>query len=1022
MLGSPDRMNISHQGKSILLTGSPAAGLDRLAERISGRERVRTILRRHILAFFLCWLLAASVHAQQSYQELQGAYEGETVTAIDLVANPHVDTEPLRALVRQKIGQPYSQKEIEASVAALKGTNRFESVTLDVSPRPDGLRLSFILEPAYYIGILDFQEAEKRFTYIRLLQAANLADQQPFDKARIPEAEANLRRLFRTEGYFQAQVHADTLLDDPNQLANVIFHVRFGQRARIGDVRIEGAGEETARLLRSVESLRARVNGGLLKRGKPYSSSRLEDATKIIKRALRQRAYLASKVTRDPPHYNPDTNQVDISYKIDLGRPVKIKITGAKLTVLPFLSGKQAESLIPIYSEGSIDPDLVSEGQQALVDFFQKKGYFDVKVNTDLEIQPEGVLLTYQIDKGKKLKVDRIIFRGNQHVSSGDLAASIPIHKARIVSRGSYSDKLLQTSVSNVEVVYRDRGYEQVAVTAKSVDRGSKIDVVFDITEGDETRVDTVEVTGNKSIPQLQLAGSQGFQLRPGSPFSPGKLATDRNRIAATYLDRGYLNSEVKAAVKRHGEEKYIVDVSYNVTENQLVRINRVVYLGPKHTRMSLLTKTASLESEQPLSQQKLLQSQSHLYDLQIFDWASVGPRKPITEQSDEEALVKVHEAKRTDIAYGFGFEISRRGGNSPAGTVAVPGLPPVDLGNHTVESSQELFIGPRGSIDITRRNMRGQAETVNISLLGSQLDQRALASYTIPSVHRTRWNALTSISFERTSENPLYTAQLEEASFQLEKVLHKQTNTRLQVRYTYNHTTLSDLLVPELVLPQDQNVRLSTVSGSLIRDTRDHPLDAHRGTFTTVNLGITPIAFGSSANFARLFGQYSFYRPLHGVVWANSFRLGLAKAFLDSFVPTSQLFFAGGQTTLRGFPVDQAGPQRIVPFCDVLTGDTGCVPVTVPTGGRQLFIFNSELRFPLKIVSALGGVVFYDGGNVYAAINFNDFVNNYSNTVGFGLRYATPIGPIRFDIGRNLNPVKGLDATQFFITVGQMF
>jgi outer membrane protein insertion porin family len=72
--------------------------------------------------------------------------------------------------------------------------------------------------------------------------------------------------------------------------------------------------------------------------------------------------------------------------------------------------------------------------------------------------------------------------------------------------------------------------------------------------------------------------------------------------------------------------------------------------------------------------------------------------------------------------------------------------------------------------------------------------------------------------------------------------------------------------------------------------------------------------------------------------------------------------------------------------------------------------------------VSALGGVVFYDGGNVYAAINFNDFVNNYSNTVGFGLRYATPIGPIRFDIGRNLNPVKGLDATQFFITVGQMF
>jgi outer membrane protein insertion porin family len=149
---------------------------------------------------------------------------------------------------------------------------------------------------------------------------------------------------------------------------------------------------------------------------------------------------------------------------------------------------------------------------------------------------------------------------------------------------------------------------------------------------------------------------------------------------------------------------------------------------------------------------------------------------------------------------------------------------------------------------------------------------------------------------------------------------------------------------------------------------------------------------------------------------------LGLAKAFSESFVPTSQLFFAGGQTTLRGFSIDQAGPQRIVPFCNVLTGDTGCVPVTVPVGGRQLFIFNSELRFPLKIVRSLGGVLFYDGGNVYSAINFNNFVDNYSNTIGLGLRYATPIGPIRIDVGRNLNPVKGLDATQYFITLGQMF
>jgi outer membrane protein assembly factor BamA len=280
----------------------------------------------------------------------------------------------------------------------------------------------------------------------------------------------------------------------------------------------------------------------------------------------------------------------------------------------------------------------------------------------------------------------------------------------------------------------------------------------------------------------------------------------------------------------------------------------------------------------------------------------------------------------------------------------------------------------------------------------------------------------LSSFSLERTSENPLFTAELGDLSFQAERILSRKKNTRVQLRYDFDKTRLSDLIVPELVLPQDRNVRLSTFSGTLIRETRDKPLDAHRGIYTTVNFGITPSALGSNVNFGKLFGQFATYKSVHSIVLANSIRLGLAKSFSGSFVPTSQLFFSGGGTSLRGFPLDEAGPQRIVPFCNVLQNETGCVNVTVPVGGRQLFILNSEVRFPLKITKELGGVVFYDGGNVYSAISFSNFINNYSNTIGVGLRYSTPIGPVRVDIGRNLNPVPGLSATQYFITLGQSF
>jgi outer membrane translocation and assembly module TamA len=87
-----------------------------------------------------------------------------------------------------------------------------------------------------------------------------------------------------------------------------------------------------------------------------------------------------------------------------------------------------------------------------------------------------------------------------------------------------------------------------------------------------------------------------------------------------------------------------------------------------------------------------------------------------------------------------------------------------------------------------------------------------------------------------------------------------------------------------------------------------------------------------------------------------------------------------------------------------------------------MLAIWNTEARFPIPLKKGLGGVVFYDGGNVYRNINLNQFRNNWSNSVGVGLRYQTPIGPIRFDIGRNLSPIPGVKATQYSVTVGQAF
>jgi outer membrane protein assembly factor BamA len=271
-------------------------------------------------------------------------------------------------------------------------------------------------------------------------------------------------------------------------------------------------------------------------------------------------------------------------------------------------------------------------------------------------------------------------------------------------------------------------------------------------------------------------------------------------------------------------------------------------------------------------------------------------------------------------------------------------------------------------------------------------------------------------------------------ASWQIEKTLDAKRTKTLRLRYSFQRTDLSNITIPDLVLPQDQHVRLSSFSAEYVRDTRDHPLDAHHGVYQTASFGVTPTALGSSSDFTRFLGQTAFYLPMRPwLTWANRFRFGLVAPFAGSFVPLSEEFFSGGSDSLRGFPFDGAGPQRPVTVCGNPADASTCSIISVPVGGNLLAIVNSEARFPIPdavistlslslLKTGLGGVVFYDGGNVYSHANFHQFVSNYTNSIGFGLRFHTPVGPVRFDVGHNLNAPPGVRAMQYFVTLGQAF
>jgi outer membrane protein insertion porin family len=373
-------------------------------------------------------------------------------------------------------------------------------------------------------------------------------------------------------------------------------------------------------------------------------------------------------------------------------------------------------------------------------------------------------------------------------------------------------------------------------------------------------------------------------------------------------------------------------------------------------------------------------------------------------------------QARKYSIATGFGAQIGRIGGgnnlDAPAGTTG---------------------FAPRVSFDISRLNFRGLGQTLSFRSRFSNIEKLGLVSYTVPRFYdRPNLTLTFTTLYDDTKNIRTFDAKREEGSVQLSQKLSK-ANTVLY-RFTYRNTSINSLVIDPLLVPlYSQPVRIGLLGGSFIQDRRDDPTDSHKGIYNTADLGLAPGIFGSQSSFGRFLGRNTTYHPIgKKLVLARSITFGwlnpitnrpgtsnvqvgdIFSGAANESIPLAERLFSGGGTSMRAFPENQAGPR------DSGTG--------FPVGGQALLFFNTELRFPL-IGGDISGVFFWDAGNVYsriqdisfrysqphetALVNVNGtlqpqeiFGFNYMvHAVGFGIRYRTPIGPVRLDLAFSPNP-----------------
>jgi outer membrane protein insertion porin family len=936
--------------------------------------------------------------------------QGQKVAEIRVVGAAIEHPEWLLPLLKQKADEPLDKHKVRDSVQALYDTGRFADIQVQAQRSAQGeVVLIFNARENYFFGSVRVEGAPSQPSDTQLVNASRLTLGEQFSESKIQSAIEGIQRALEEGGYYEADIQPTYEWDAPSQQVKALFVVNKGRPARVGKVAAESyTAEEFSNI--------AKLHSG--QRVTPGLSTR---AMQRVRKRLQKQGLLEAQVTLTQRAYHPENNTLDYTFDINRGPVVDVKVEGAKLR------RGLVKKLVPIYEESTVDEDLLKEGARNIQDHFQTKGYFDAKVSFSQRrtgVERQDVVFT--VDKGQRHKLARLVIQGNRYFRREDIRERLQMQTAGgLLLFGVFSQSILTRDIQSIEVLYRVNGFSEVKVTPEIKDnylgKEGQIQVVLNIQEGPQTTVGKLDIEGNSAISDEEIRNL--ISAVEGQPYSDATVINDQTEVMNAYFNRGFPNARFEYTANTEPGDPNKIDVTYKIVEGKQVFVNKVLIAGLHFTRPFVVEREIQLRSGGPLSQRAMLDSQNGLYNLGIFNAVDMAVQNPEGETTHKNVNFQLTEARRYTFNYGFGLEVQ-------TGQAAGPTNPQGATG-----------VSPRVSFGVTRVNFRGRDQTVNLKLRYGNLEKLALVGFTEPHWFDSPNLTLDFTAFyNQTNDVSTFTANRLEGAAQIRQRVSRATT--LFYRLIYRRVSTSNLVIapgqvnnPAVVPLFSQPVRIGMPDFTYIRDTRDNPVDSHKGSLSTADLGVASRIFGSETNFLRLTVQNSTYYPFARKRWvfARNTRIGIEEPFAgtsaavvapgpgapppSSFIPLPERFFAGGATSLRGFGVNQAGPR------DLATG--------LPLGGEALFINNLELRSPPLPLPYVGNnlsvIVFNDIGNIFTTpeemvSSIYKFVqpnretclnpavpkcnfNYMSVAVGGGIRYRTPIGPVSIDIGYNLNP-----------------
>lgn len=623
-----------------------------------------------------------------------------------------------------------------------------------------------------------------------------------------------------------------------------------------------------------------------------------------------------------------------------------------------------------------LDVNRIKRDLGALQKFYEEKGYFLAAVNYQLiQVSEDNVELVFQIDEFDKIRVKRIEFLGNVAFSDNEIKGIMETREESLFSfltgSGSFKEFNFNTDIERIKFFYKTKGYLQVNLGAPEVTISEDKKWVFisiKVNEGPLFKINNIYFEGNDLFPDSKLR--EKIKLREDEVYSEELLRRDIIKLTEAFQDEGYAFANVLRDLEIvPGENK--VNVKFSFEKGKIAYIGKIKILGNTKTRDKVVRRELKIREGAKFNGTNLRISKENVQRLGYFDPKAI-------------VFNTVNRADRDDV---IDVEITVKERNTGQ----------ISLGAGYSTASGFFFQG-----SVSQNNFLGLGTNLAVSANYSKKTSSFNINYTDPYFLDTKWTAGFDIFSQDDNQSRSYRYKKKGGDIRVGYPIFDYT--RLYLSYLYENLELKEVSNPTID-PDVENGVSSTVQATYLRDARNNLFEPTKGLYISMLGEYTGL--GGDKKWAKGEGDIRFYNPIVGDLILRARLYGSYIGQVDNYeIPNTEKFTLGGAKNMRGYPLEAIGvPERI--------GDT-----TYIIGGQTATFATVEIQHPLAREAGIKWVIFYDGG--WAGDNIKDFY--FHQDWGFGIRWFSPIGVLRFEYGMPIANKLPTESGQFHFDIGQLF